>query len=71
MRYGNHKLIKERGMDPKPKAGDHVAWKESLVHWIVAEGDLEGPQALETWPDGGWVNVDLIAREGKKVKGKP
>jgi len=71
VKYANYKLIKERGMDPTPRTGDQVEWTENRVKWTVDEEDLMGPQALSTWPDGGWVNVNLVSRDGQKVKGKP
>jgi hypothetical protein len=71
MKYANHKLIKERGMDPTPQDGDVVEWASNRAKWRVEQGDLTGPQALKDWPDGGWSNVNLVSRDGQKVKVKP
>ena len=46
-----------------PQDGDIVEWVRTGVRWTVSkEDDLEGPSALHLWPDGGWCNVNLIAR---------
>jgi hypothetical protein len=64
-KYSNAVLIEQRcGVNSAlPKVGDSVRWTDGRLTWIVTEEDIEGPSALQHWPDRGWCNVVLLKRD--------
>ena len=68
MKYHNHEALSRCGVDPCPRHGDTVEWVENGETWTVCKrDDLEGQSALHHWPDGGWCNVNLVARGGIRL----